>query len=67
MFHIKPKNIVKNSIQLNHSIKHGFIFKQTKLKNNSETMLIEIKAISTVSSDPAADNNTLLTTKTKFI
>lgn len=45
-FHTNPKNIVKNSIQLNHSIRHGFIFKQTKLKKNKETMFIDIKAIS---------------------
>lgn len=41
-FHRNPKKIVKNSIQLNHSIRHGFIFKQTKLKNSKETMFIDI-------------------------
>ena len=68
MFHINPKNMVKNSIQLNHSIKQGFILRQTKLKNANENMFIEMNAICTVDElDPASDSSTLLVTKTKLI
>jgi len=45
-FHTNPKNMDRNSTQLNHSIRQGFIFKHTKLKNNKQTMFIDIKAIS---------------------
>lgn len=68
MFQIRPKKIDKNSTQLNHSIRHGFIFKHTILKKAKENMLIEMKAIYTVDElEPAYDKSTLLATRTKLI
>jgi hypothetical protein len=67
-FQIRPNKIDKNSTQLNHSIRHGFIFRHTTLKKASENMLIEIKAISTVDElEPAYDKRTLLATRTNLI
>lgn len=58
----------RNSIQLNHSIKQGFIFRHTILKKAKQNMLIEMNAIYTVCElDPAYDKSTLLATRTKFI
>jgi hypothetical protein len=39
--------MTKNSIQLNHSIRHGLIFKQNRLNINKLIIFIQIYAIYT--------------------
>lgn len=64
---MRPSTMVKNSIQLNHSIRQGLILRQTIAKNSKLTILIEIKAYSTDELSLANDSKTLLADSTKLI